>query len=383
MSLVKLIVSIVLSLIWISDSIIINFVQLLLYTFLRPCNPRLYRKLNYYLIYTSWSQVVALAQYWSKCDLVLHFPDEKSRDSFGKEFNLTVMNHKYEIDWLFTWLVMDHFRNLGSSKSYAKKALKWVPIIGWSFHFGEFIFLERSWEKDSKIMEKCLNNLKEYEEEICLLLFAEGTRFTKSKHEQSCKFANEKGIKPLKYHLIPRTRGFTYTVNHLKDSVKSIFNAQLEFDVNGNKPTFTNILKGKPVTGHLYLQRIAIEDVPTGSDEELNKFLFEIYDEKDKLAEEFVQTNTFKTKYIKKITPRLTPLINMIAWFIIMISLFYSTFYLLIAFKFYTLLTWIIVVFALIGVTALVMLVRSTKAVRGSTYGATSSKKETDDKKAS
>lgn len=232
-------------------------------------------------------------------------------------------------------------------------------------------------------MEDCLNNLKEYEDEITLLLFAEGTRFTAGKHEQSCKFANERGIKPLKYHLIPRARGFTYTVNHLKDNVKSIFNAQLEFGNDGNKPTFTNILKGKPLIGHLYLQRIPIENVPTSNDEELNKFLFNIYEEKDKLAEEFVQTNTFKTKYTYQIKPRLTPLINMIGWFITMITLFFSSFYLLLAYKCYTLLTWIIVIFALIGVTALVMLVRSTKAVRGSAYGSTSSKKETDDKKTS
>lgn len=42
-------------------------------------------------------------------------------------------------------------------------------------------------------MEECLNNLKEYEDKICLLLFAEGTRYTKAKYEQSCKFAEERG----------------------------------------------------------------------------------------------------------------------------------------------------------------------------------------------
>lgn len=115
MSKFKLIVSILLSLVWICDSILISFVQLILYNFLRPINRKLYRKINYYLIYTSWSQVVALAQYWSNCKLILHFPDEESRDKFGREFNLTVMNHKYEVDWLYTWLVMDHFKNLGVS----------------------------------------------------------------------------------------------------------------------------------------------------------------------------------------------------------------------------------------------------------------------------
>lgn len=115
MSLVKLVISIFLSLIWISDSMLINFVQLLLYNLLRPVNRRLYRKLNYYLIYTSWCQIVALAQYMSKCKIILHFPDEESKNKFGREFNLTLMNHKYEVDWLYSWLAMDHFENLGVS----------------------------------------------------------------------------------------------------------------------------------------------------------------------------------------------------------------------------------------------------------------------------
>lgn len=254
-----------------------------------------------------------------------------------------------------------------------------MPIIGWSFHFGEFIFLERNWEKDSKIMEDCLNNLKEYEDKICLLLFAEGTRFTKDKYEQSCKFAEDRGLTALKYHLIPRTRGFTYTVNHLKNECKSVFNAQLEFRTEGEgvvKPTFTNILKGKPLVGHLYLQRIAMDKVPTSSDEELNKFLFGLYEEKDRLVEEFQQTHTFDTKYTYETEPRLVPLLNMLFWLTAVSVAFFGTIYILVAYKFYTLLTSIVVIFALASITALVLLVRSTKAVRGSAYGTAADKKK-------
>lgn len=257
-----------------------------------------------------------------------------------------------------------------------------MPIIGWSFHFGEFIFLERNWEKDSKIMENCLNHLKEYEDKICLLLFAEGTRFTQTKYEQSCKFAEDRGLTALKYHLIPRTRGFTYTVNHLKNECKSVFNAQLEFETEGEgvvKPTFTNILKGKPLVGHLYLQRIAMEKVPTASDEELNKFLFKLYEEKDKLVEEFQREKTFNSKYTIECEPRLVPLLNMLFWLTAVTVVFFGTIYVLVAYKFYTLLTTIVVIFALASITALALLVRSTKAVRGSTYGTAAAK----DKKSS
>lgn len=265
-----------------------------------------------------------------------------------------------------------------SSKSYAKKELKTMPFIGWSFHFGEFIFVQRNWEKDSKIMAECLNNLKEYKDKICLLLFAEGTRYTKTKYEEGCKFAQERGLTMPKHHLMPRTRGFTYTVQHLKNDCKSVFNAQLEFETEGvAQPTFTNVLKGKPLVGHLYLERIPMDQVPTASDEELHKFLFELYEKKDRLVEEFKRTKTFESKYTIETEPRLVPLLNMLFWLATVTVAFFALIYVLIAYKFYTLLASIVTIFALISIAALVALVRSTKAVRGSAYGTAASKDKT------
>ena len=40
-------------------------------------------------------------------------------------------------------------------------------------------------------------------------MFCEGTRFTKEKHEASMKIAREKGLRELKHHLLPRTKGFS------------------------------------------------------------------------------------------------------------------------------------------------------------------------------
>jgi lysophosphatidic acid acyltransferase / lysophosphatidylinositol acyltransferase len=40
-------------------------------------------------------------------------------------------------------------------------------------------------------------------------MFCEGTRFTKNKWEASMKVAREKGLKELKHHLLPRTKGFS------------------------------------------------------------------------------------------------------------------------------------------------------------------------------
>ena len=42
-----------------------------------------------------------------------------------------------------------------------------------------------------------------------ILMFCEGTRFTKSKHEASMVVAREKNLIELKHHLLPRTKGFS------------------------------------------------------------------------------------------------------------------------------------------------------------------------------
>ena len=37
----------------------------------------------------------------------------------------------------------------------------------------------------------------------------EGTRFSPKKQEESMKIARDKGLKELKHHLLPRTKGFS------------------------------------------------------------------------------------------------------------------------------------------------------------------------------
>jgi hypothetical protein len=45
----------------------------------------------------------------------------------------------------------------------------------------------------------------------------EGTRFTEQKRQQSMKYAKEKQLPELKYHILPRTRGLTLILQGAKD----------------------------------------------------------------------------------------------------------------------------------------------------------------------
>ncbi len=46
----------------------------------------------------------------------------------------------------------------------SKSSLKYIPILGWSFWFAEYIFLKRVWETDQKLLIRDLKNIFNYPE---------------------------------------------------------------------------------------------------------------------------------------------------------------------------------------------------------------------------
>lgn len=101
------------------------------------------------------------------------------------------------------------------------------------------------------------------------LLYCEGTRFTEKKHQISMQVAESKGLPKLKYHLLPRTKGFTTTLRCLKGTgeapptdvlqskpsawcsggavvfaVKAVYDVTLNFK-DKQTPTLLGIVNGK------------------------------------------------------------------------------------------------------------------------------------------
>jgi len=155
-----------------------------------------------------------------------------------------------------------------------------------------------------------------------LLLNAEGTRFTESKHAASVKFAQERGMAVLKHHLIPRTKGFTASLPVLKKKCPAIMDVQLVFKEDDKiKPTLLNLLNGKSITGHIYLRRVSMSEVPD-DEEQAAQWLHDLYVRKDKLQASFHETGDyFKGNDIAPIEPitiprRLSSVLNWIVWMI-------------------------------------------------------------------
>ncbi|XP_077262746.1 1-acyl-sn-glycerol-3-phosphate acyltransferase gamma [Temnothorax americanus] len=364
-----------------TSGLIINFFQCVLYLGLRPFSKYLYRKINYYLCYSFYCQLVFMAEWWAGSDLILYI-DKKDFDKyFGNEHGYLLMNHSYETDWLIGWLLCDRVRLLGNCKAYAKKSIQYIPTLGWAWKFAESIFLERSWEKDQENIKTQIKELVEYPDTMWLLLYPEGTRFTLKKLEASQKFAIEKGLPVLKYHLTPRTKGFIASIPHMRGKATAIYDIQIAFKPSDPvKPTMRNLLFGKRLEGHMYAKRIPIEEVPEG-DEAAAEWLHKLYQQKDRMTESFYETGDFFAKSgvprtdSFRLKRRYYSLVNTICWaIVVLVPMLYYLVRLLLSGSIFgiTIGVGVIFVFYLLMYKTLGM----SEISKGSSYGAADTKKD-------
>ncbi|KAG5897509.1 hypothetical protein JTB14_030007 [Gonioctena quinquepunctata] len=306
-----------------TSGVIVNLVQCLLYLTLRPFNKIIYRKINWYLCWTIYSQLVFLGDWWSETRIIFYIDKDEFDKYYGKEHAYCIMNHSYEVDWLIGWMIAERIRLLGNCKAYAKKIVQYIPVLGWGWKCSEFVFLERNFDKDKDVINKQITELAEHPDPMWLLLFPEGTRFTKKKHEAAIEFAQKHNLPQLKCHLLPRTKGFIASLPSMKGKVPALYNIELAYREDApHEPTMTSILFGKPLEAHIYMKRIPLENIPEGYAEQ-EKFLRDMFVEKDKLQESFMKTGDFfTTSGVKRIEPfeverTLHPVFNVICWLLL------------------------------------------------------------------
>lgn len=366
-----LIMHLLIGYIFVMSGLIVTFLMLCS-CIIWPWNRHLYRKINVHLAYAHWSQFTFLGQWWSGSEVILYSSTEDLH-LIGKEHILTIMNHKFDIDWLIAWILAERLQMLGNTKIYGKQILKYVPLIGWAWYFTESIFLKRQWDYDKKIIQKDLQQATDYPEGyyVTLLLFPEGTRFTEEKHKASLEVCKAKGYPLLKHVLLPRPKGFIVSIQGLKGHFPTILNCTVGFSKDGPAPTLMSVIQGKSLIGHFHAERIPIDSVPTETDEACANWLRELFKRKDDIYEEFVQTGKFPGP--SHVVPyRYNDLVMWIFWALITcIPLFYVIGNLFIA---GTLTQQILVVAVAVIMSIVVRLMISvTEIHKGSEYGKVSS----------
>jgi len=115
----------------------------------------------------------------------------------------------------------------------------------------------------------------------------------KKKHEESLKFAAERGLPQLNHVLLPRTKGFVTLVQSLPTAMSALYDTTVAYK-KGGFMLLDPLLNGQFACEgvFIYIKRIPFNTLPREEDG-LNKWLIEDFVQKDKVLQYFEKNQTF------------------------------------------------------------------------------------------
>ncbi|XP_027477408.1 lysocardiolipin acyltransferase 1 isoform X4 [Zalophus californianus] len=175
-------------------------------------SPSWYRWINNRLVATWLTLPVALLETIFGIKVII------TGDAFVPgERSVIIMNHRTRMDWLFLWNCLMRYSYLRLEKICLKASLKSVPGFGWAMQAAAYIFIHRKWKDDQSHFEDIIDYFCDIREPLQLLIFPEGTDLTENSKARSNDFAEKNGLQKYEYVLHPRTTGFTFVVERLRE----------------------------------------------------------------------------------------------------------------------------------------------------------------------
>ncbi|PSK39380.1 hypothetical protein C7M61_001991 [Candidozyma pseudohaemuli] len=270
-----------------------------------------------------------------------------------------ICNHQIYTDWLFLWFVNYTGRFADSVYIVLKAALANIPILGPGMQNFKFLFLLRKWDLDKvnltnslleidadargmgpasgvshvtstsksttlpgvliwpkgKVPEaaKGTTALWPYQ----MIIFPEGTVISPHTRERLNKFAKKLGRPELKHTLLPRVRGLFLMLRSLRDTAEYVYDVTCGYTgltaEDYGEEVFT--LKAYYIKGYgpskinYHIRAFAIKDIPLGDDDladvdnvppetlaAFEKWLLDIWAEKDELMKVFYEKGLFESE---------------------------------------------------------------------------------------
>eukprot|EP00899_Mesostigma_viride_P015240 jgi/Mesvir1/23717/Mv18664-RA.1 len=240
--------------------------------------------------------VGGIAGHWWSCFVFLIEKVNRTKIIFygdlptAHENALVLANHRTELDWMFLWCLAYRTDTLRCFKNVIKAEAKWVPIFGTCFFFLEFLFLERSWDRDAGNIARHLRRLHAQKCPLWLVLFPEGTDYDADKLAKSQKFAAERGLPILQHVLLPKSRGFVALMEGLADHMAAVYDITVAY--KQRPPGLMDVLTGRgPAEVHIRIRRHPVAQVPhRGVKEEGDRWLLDSFQQKEQTLEAFYQT---------------------------------------------------------------------------------------------
>lgn len=298
--------------IFILSGLIVNLIQAVLFILVRPVSKSLHRRINKIVAELLWLELIVLVDWWANLKIEV-YADDETFELLGKEHALVISNHNSDLDWLVGWILAQRSDCLGSALAVMKKEAKVLPIIGWSMWFSDYVFLERSWGKDERILQSGFERLADFPMPFWLALFVEGTRFTQAKLLAAQEFAASRGIPVPRNVLIPRTKGFVSAVTHLRSFVPAIYDATVAVANSQPAPTFLRIFRGQSSVIKVLLERHSMQELPETADG-IAQWCKDAFVTKDAVLEKYFSKDIFSDKKLQDIGRPKKSLFVMIFW---------------------------------------------------------------------
>ncbi|XP_011020321.1 PREDICTED: 1-acyl-sn-glycerol-3-phosphate acyltransferase 2 [Populus euphratica] len=300
------------------SGLIVNIIQAICFVFIRPLSKSTYRKINRQLAELLWLELVWIFDWWAGVQIKV-FTDKETVRLMGKEHALVICNHRSDIDWLVGWVLAQRSGCLGSALAVMKKSSKFLPVIGWSMWFSEYLFLERNWAKDENTLKSGLQRLKDFPRPFWLALFVEGTRFTLPKLLAAQEYAASQGLPIPRNVLIPRTKGFVSAVSNMRSFVPAIYDVTLAIPKRSPPPTMLNLFKGKSSVVHVHIKRHLMKELPETEDG-VAQWCKDIFVAKDALLDKHMAEDTFSDQELQDLGRPKKSLVVVTSWACLLIS---------------------------------------------------------------
>ncbi len=262
----------------------VNLLQLLSLVLL-PFSAKAFRAVNRWCADTWWGLCVTGAERFNHTEVLFSGDDVPMRENA-----LLASNHQQMPDITAIMKFARTKDRLGDLKFFVKKQLKWVPGMGWGMQFLDCLYIDRDWTSDRETIRKTFSRLVDGNVPVYLVSFVEGTRLTLPKLETARDYARQHGMYEPRHTLVPRTKGFTASVEGLRSHIDAVYDLTIGYEVG--VPSLWQYIKGLVEHIHVHVRRFDIDSLPESADG-LRQWLLDRWEEKDELLDHFYETGGF------------------------------------------------------------------------------------------
>lgn len=222
-------------------------------------------------------------------------------DSFrSDESAVIICNHRSMLDIPAIAHLARIRRRLTDIKWVVKEEVKYLPGLGLGLMVIGSLFLKRNWTRDRERIQSAFKRITGQGDPFLLVLFPEGTRFSKVKVEsaKAVRHFSMRNMKRFSHVLFPKLKGFVAAVQLLRSNIDAIYDITIIYPREGTLGKDYFLGKLESVTIHI--KRTDIKELPE-DEASLGEWLVEAFRQKEELFQEFKnRLNSGKLKLITR-----------------------------------------------------------------------------------